>query len=105
LDVLQIAFGEQYLDFAIVVVTHVDDDVTDADFNNDCRNHGNQVDKLLKRCLRRVVRIDNRNPKEEHIENLRLEIDKLSVNGNCCFNNDYLSCHEEVLLISKSMIK
>jgi hypothetical protein len=37
LDVLPITFGEQYFDHAFVVITHVDNDVTDADFRNACR--------------------------------------------------------------------
>ncbi|XP_060607786.1 GTPase IMAP family member 9-like [Ruditapes philippinarum] len=96
LDVLQITFGEQYLDHAIVVVTHVENDVTDADFSNACRE-SYQMNELLKRCGKRVVRFNNRNPKEENINTLLQYIDQVSKNGNSCFKNDYLSCHEKVL--------
>lgn len=96
LDVLKISFGEQYLDHAIVVVTHVENDVTDADFSNACRE-SHQVNELLKRCGKRVVRINNMNPKEENINTLLQYIDQVSKNGDSCFKNDYLICHEEVL--------
>jgi hypothetical protein len=96
LDVLQITFGEQYFDHAIVVVTHVGNDVTDADFRNACRE-SHQVNELLKRCGRRVFRIDNMKPKEENISILLRCIDQVSNYGKSFFKNDYLSCHEEVL--------
>ncbi|XP_060602306.1 GTPase IMAP family member 9-like [Ruditapes philippinarum] len=96
LDVLAITFGEQYIDHAIVVVTHVDNDVTDADFRDACRE-SHQVNELLKRCGRRVVRIDNKNPNREHITTLLKYIDQVSKDGKSCFNNDYLRCHDEVL--------
>jgi hypothetical protein len=95
-DVLKITFGGQYLDHAIVVVTHVDNDVTDDEIDNACRE-SHQLNKLLQCCGRRVVRIDNKNPKEEHVSTLLRYIDKVSENGNSCFNNDYLRCHKEVL--------
>ncbi|XP_060602315.1 GTPase IMAP family member 9-like [Ruditapes philippinarum] len=96
LDVLPITFGEKCFDHAIVVVTHVDNDVTDADFRNACRE-SQKVNELLKRCGKRIVRIDNMHPKDKNISILLRYIDQVSKYGKACFKNDYLSCHEEVL--------
>jgi GTPase Era involved in 16S rRNA processing len=96
LDVLGITFGEQYLDHAIVVVTHVEKDVTDAEFSDACRE-SHHVNELLQRCGRRVVRIDNKDPNREHVNTLLQYIDQVSKDGKSCFNNDYRRFHEKVL--------
>ncbi|XP_053383424.1 GTPase IMAP family member 9-like [Mercenaria mercenaria] len=96
IDVLRIIFGEQCLTRAIIVLTHIENNEDKTQLRARLDKSSGMIN-LIKQCGNRFARIDNREPKPEHIERINRLVDKVSRAGNVSFKNTFLYVHQQVL--------
>ncbi|XP_053382005.1 GTPase IMAP family member 9-like [Mercenaria mercenaria] len=94
-DVLRIIFGEQCLKKAIIVLTHIENNLDETQLD-EMLDENSGMSSLIKLCENRFARIDNREPKPEHIERINRLVDKVSRAGKVRFKNGFLNVHERV---------
>ncbi|XP_060576397.1 GTPase IMAP family member 7-like [Ruditapes philippinarum] len=96
IDVLTIIFGKEWIDHAIVIVTHIGNDVKESDFKKKW-NRCEKLKKFVKDCNGRICRIDNRNPQEEHVSRILHFVNQVSLNGKRPYSAKYIDCRKKVL--------
>lgn len=97
-QLLRIIFGDECFEHVIVVITHVKNDLDDETFESRCRKSP-AIAKLLDDCYNRVCRIDNEEPRGEHIRRIIKMVDDVSQQGRSTFHNRFLHCNQQVLSI------
>ncbi|XP_053380816.1 GTPase IMAP family member 7-like [Mercenaria mercenaria] len=95
-DVLEITFGPEFFQHAIVVFTHVENKITDQEFEDELKE-SNELTSLIKKCGNRVARIENTSADSAHINRIISYVDQVSKEGNVKYLNIYENCHKEVL--------
>ncbi|XP_053391097.1 GTPase IMAP family member 9-like [Mercenaria mercenaria] len=96
IDVLHVIFGEQCLKRAIIVLTHIGNNVEETQLKG-MLTTSSAMSNLIRQCGNRFARIDNREPKPEHIERINRLVDQVSRAGRNSFKNGYLHLHKQVL--------